>query len=697
MGVEGVELKIGDSSLYLETGRVAKQALGSCILRYGDTVLLSTVCAAKKEGTIDFMPLTVEFRERSYAMGKIPGGFFKREGKPSSEAILAARLIDRPIRPLFDDDFRDEVQIIITPLAIDLVHSPQALGVIAASTALMLSGLPFFGPVGAVRMGKIGDRFIVNVHDNDLERSEIDLFVAGTKDAITMVEAGAKEVSEDVLLEAIKIAHKEIKRICELQEELKSKFNVKVYKYERLSYDSNLEKELKDRFSEKIKEAVKIFDKLERQKALNNIEEEAIDEYSEKYNEDEWQDKKIVIKQVFEKLIKEQVRLLILNEGFRADGRGVKDIRPIECMIDVLPRVHGSSLFTRGQTQSLGIVTLGSSHDAQMIDTLGMEEFKKFMLHYNFPPYSVGEVRPLRGPGRREIGHGALAERALLPVMPDEEEFPYTVRAVSEILESNGSSSMATVCSASLALMDAGVPIKKHVSGIAMGLIKEGEKWIVLTDIQGLEDHYGDMDFKVAGTRDGITALQMDIKISGLDFDIMKQALDQAKEARLFILQKMEEVIKVPRKELSPHAPRITTISINPDKVKYVIGPGGKMIKKIIEETGVEIDIEDDGVIHIYAVDNSASEKAKEMIREITADIEVGKVYVGRVTRIMKFGAFVEILPGKEGLVHISQLDTKRVNKVEDIVNIGDKIEVEVTDIDQMGRINLSRKAILKK
>jgi len=696
MTIENVEQKIGESILGIQTGKVAKQADGSCIINYGDTVLLATVCTAPPRfGFSDFMPLTIEFRERTYAYGKIPGGFFKREGRPSSESILAARIIDRPIRPMFPDDFKEEVQIVIMPLAVDEDDSPQAMGVTAASAALMVSGIPFDGPVAGVRMGKIGDDYIINPKNSQLADSEIDLIVAGTKDAITMVEAGANIVSEDVMLEAITIAQEEIRKICIMQEDLRAKVNPKPVEYNAIPMDEALTDEIKKTYSQSVREAVKIFDKLERQKAMSKIEEEAIEKYQEKFNEDEWDEKLFIIKNSFESMVKDQVRDLIISENFRADGRGVTDIRKIDCEVEVLPKVHGSALFTRGQTQSLGVVTLGSSRDTQSIDSMGEEYDKRFMLHYNFPPYSVGEVKPLRGPGRREIGHGALAERAIDAVIPSDSEFPYTIRAVSEILESNGSSSMASICSCTMALMEAGVPIKKPVAGIAMGLVKEKDDFVVLTDIQGLEDHYGDMDFKVAGTEDGITALQMDIKIKGLSTEIMKQAMAQAKEARLFILGKMKEAIEKPRVELSKNAPRMIGFDIDTEKIKDVIGPGGKNIRKIIDQTGVDIDIQNDGSVKIFSTDSDAASKAEDMIKAITTDPEVGQTYKGRVTRIMKFGAFVEILPGKEGLVHISQLAKERINRVEDIVDIGDELEVKVVEIDNMGRLNLSHKVLL--
>jgi len=696
MTIENVELNIGDSLLVIETGRVAKQADGACIVRYGDTVLLATVCTAPLRGGFsDFMPLTIEFRERTYAYGKIPGGFFKREGKPSSEAVLAARLVDRPIRPMFPADFKQEVQLIIMPLAVDDMNSPQALGITAASAALMVSGIPFDGPVAGVRMGKIGDKFIVNPSNSQIKDSDIDLIVAGTKDAITMVEAGANIVNEEIMLEAISIAQEAIKELCLKQEELRAKVNPKPVEYTPIPIDESLTSKIENDFNKRVRETVKIFDKLERQKAMTALEEEAIEKYKKNFDEDVWDEKLFVIKNSFEGMVKNQVRDLIISENFRADGRKISDIRPIDCAIQVLPKVHGSSLFTRGQTQSLGIVTLGSARDSQSIDSMGDEFEKRFMLHYNFPPYSVGEVKPIRGPGRREIGHGALAERAIDAVIPDINDFPYTIRAVSEILESNGSSSMASICSCTMALMDAGVPIKKPVAGIAMGLVKEGDDFVVLTDIQGLEDHYGDMDFKVAGTEDGITALQMDIKIKGLSTEIMKKALEQAKVARLFILEKMKEAIDKPRSELNINAPRMIAFTVPTDKIKDVIGPGGKNIRKIIDDTGVDIDIQNDGSVKIFSADSEAASKAEQMIKLITNDPEVGEIYKGRVTKIMKFGAFVEITPGKEGLVHISQLSNERVGRVEDVVKIGDELEVKVIEIDNMGRVNLSHKAVL--
>ncbi|MDD5090135.1 MAG: polyribonucleotide nucleotidyltransferase [Candidatus Wallbacteria bacterium] len=696
MAVCNVTMKIGGRDLLIETGRIAKQAHGSCVVRYGDTVILATVCAVPLKTFQDFFPLSVEFRERTYAFGKIPGGFFKREGRPPEESILAGRMIDRPLRPLFPDDYREEVQIMVTPLTMDKDNSPQALSITAASAALAVSNIPFDGPVGAVRMGMIGDEYIVNIHDNQLEQSKLDIFVAGTKHAVTMVEAGAKEASEAEVLQAIRIAHDEIKKIVAIQEELRAKVGAKIKEYTKVPTDQKIEEEIKKTFRLEIREAVKVNEKIERARKLDEVSNKILNHFSSSLTDENKDEKTYVIKNAVEALIGDEVRYLIAKERYRADGRGVKDIRPIESLVDVLPRVHGSSLFTRGQTQALAVVTIGTSRDAQIVEAFGIEGEKNFMLHYNFPPFSVGEVKRITGPGRREIGHGALAERAIAQMLPkDPEVFPYTVRVVSEILESNGSSSMATVCATSLALMDAGVPLMKPVAGIAMGLVKEGADYTVLTDIQGLEDHYGDMDFKVAGTAEGITALQMDIKIKGLDFNIMEEALAQAKEARLFIHGKMAEAISQPRKELSPFAPRITSMRVDPEKIKDIIGPGGKVIRKITAECDVEIDIEDDGLVKIFSDSAEKSAKAARIINDLTAEAEVGKVYQGRVTRIMNFGAFVEILPGKEGLVHISQLDSNRVNRVEDVVNVGDEVTVKCVEIDSMGRVNLSRKAML--
>ncbi len=681
---------INGKEFIIETGKLAKQANGAVVIRYGDTVVLVTAVGAEEpKEDIDFFPLTVEFEEKFYAAGKIPGGFIKREGKPGERAILTARLIDRPIRPLFPDGYRNEVQIIATVLSVDQENPPDILGITGASAALTISNIPFEGPIAGVRIGYKNGDYLVNPTSSELEDSLLDIVVAGTKDAITMVEAGAKEVSEDIIVGALEVAQKEITNIVELQERLQKKVGKEKMAFEPLDI-TGVKNKIIELEIDNIKDAIITKEKKERERGLSLIKKSL----KEKFQEDEEFIK--YLNDAFEEIVKDEVRKLITTQKKRVDGRGLDEIRPISCEVGILPRTHGSALFTRGQTQALVITTLGATEDEQIVDDITEEENKKFMLHYNFPPFSVGEVRPRRGPGRREIGHGALAERAIKAVLPDEEEFPYTIRVVSEILESNGSSSMATVCGATLSLMDAGVGISKPVSGIAMGLIKEGDEFFILTDILGLEDHYGDMDFKVAGTRDGITALQMDIKISGISSEIMKKALDQAKKARFFILDKMAEAIEKPRENLSPYAPRIEILNISPNKIGDLIGPGGKNIKRIIEETGVKINIEPDGKVYVFSTDEGAFDKAREMIEVLTKEAKVGENYLGKVTRITNFGAFVEIFPGKEGLVHISNLSTKRVKNVKDVVNVGDKILVKVIDIDDTGRVNLSRKAVIQ-
>ncbi len=681
---------INGKEFIIETGKLAKQANGAVLVRYGDTVLLVTAVASEEpKEDIDFFPLTVEFEEKFYAAGKIPGGFIKREGKPGEKAILSARLIDRPIRPLFPDGFRNEVQVIATVLSVDQENPPDILGITGASAALTISDIPFGGPIAGVRIGYRDGEYLINPTSEELEESLLDLVVAGTKDAITMVEAGAQEVSEEVIVKAFEIAQEEIAKLVELQERLRAKVGKEKMAFEPPDF-SNVTEKIKELELDNIKKALLVKEKKERERNLSVIKKGL----KERFEEDEEFLRYLNI--AFEEIVKEEVRNLIVTEKRRVDGRSLTEIRPITCEVGVLPRTHGSAIFTRGQTQALVITTLGATEDEQIVDDITEEENKKFMLHYNFPPFSVGEVRPRRGPGRREIGHGALAERAIKAVLPPEEEFPYTIRVVSEILESNGSSSMATVCGATLSLMDAGVGISKPVSGIAMGLIKEKDEFFILTDILGLEDHYGDMDFKVAGTKDGITALQMDIKISGISSEVMRRALSQAKEARLFILDKMTEVIDKPREDLSPYAPRIKVLTISANKIGDLIGPGGKNIKKIIEETGVKINIEPDGKVYVFSTTENAFDKAQEMIEALTREAKVGENYLGKVTRITNFGAFVEIFPGKEGLVHISNLSTKRVKNVKDVVNVGDKILVKVIDIDDTGRVNLSRKAVIQ-
>ena len=686
-------MQLGGRTLTVETGKLAKQANGAVMVRYGDTAVLvaATGSAAPREG-IDFFPLTVDFEEKLYSVGKIPGGFIKREGRPSEAAILTSRLIDRPIRPMFPDGFRNDVQIVATTFSVDQNNTPDIPAMIGASCALCISDVPFNGPIAGVRVGLIDGQFIINPSIDKQAQSEINLVVAGTKHAILMVEAGSKEVTEEVMLEAILFGHEVIKEIVVFQEKIQAEIG-KV-KREMTLYEPPVEISLQiSEFSEqKIKDALyNNSEKLAREEAVDVLKREVTEKFTEIFP-----DNKKDISNVFQKLLKNAVRKMITMDKIRPDGRAIDEVRPISCEVGILPRTHGSGLFTRGQTQILNVTTLAPLRENQILDGLGVEEYKRYIHHYNFPPYSVGESRPLRSPGRREIGHGALAERALIPVIPSEEEFPYTLRLVSEVLESNGSSSMGSVCGSTLSLMDAGVPIKSPVSGIAMGLVKDGEYFTILTDIQGLEDALGDMDFKVAGTQKGITAIQMDIKIDGINRDIFAEALAQAKRGREYIMSKMLEVIDMPRKELSLYAPRIITMQIHPDKIRDIIGPGGKIIKKIVEDTGAKIDVEDDGRVFIAAVDPISAEKAIKIIEALVAEVEVGKIYLGKVTRLMNFGAFVEILPGKEGLVHISQLALERVNKVEDVASVGDEVMVKVTEIDKQGRVNLSRKEVLK-
>ena len=685
-------MQLGGRTLTIEAGKIAKQANGSVMVRYGDTVIVVAVTGTKvpREG-VDFFPLTVDFEEKMYAVGKIPGGFIKREGRPSETAILTSRLIDRPIRPMFPDGYHNDVQIVATAVSVDQDNPPDMAAMIGASCALSISDIPFDGPIAGVRIGLINGEFIVNPNVEQTKLSELSLGVAGTKDAILMVEAGAKEVSEEVMLDAIWFAHDVIKDIVAFQEKIqaeigKQKMEVPVY-----VPPVEIVEDIKAYGAEKLKAALMDSDKLRREEMVSQVKKEIAEVFNEKYPENGKD-----VAYVTQKLIKTVVRRTISVDKIRPDGRQLDEVRPVTCEVGLLPRTHGSSLFTRGQTQILNVLALAPLREVQIIDGIGVEETKRYIHHYNFPPYSVGETKPLRSPGRREIGHGALAERALLPVIPSEEEFPYAIRLVSEVLESNGSSSMGSVCGSTLSLMNAGVPIKAPVSGVAMGLVKDGDYFTILTDIQGLEDALGDMDFKVAGTEKGITAIQMDIKIDGINKEIFQQALAQAKKGRAFILDKMLEAISEPRKDLSPYAPKITTITVNPDKIRDIIGPGGKMIKKIVEETGAKIDVDDSGKVFVAAVNSESAQKAIAMIEGIVAVAEVGKVYTGKVTRLMNFGAFVEILPGKEGLVHISQLSTERVEKVEDVVSVGDEIAVKVVEIDQKGRINLSRKAVLQ-
>jgi polyribonucleotide nucleotidyltransferase len=686
-------MQLGGRTLTIESGKMAKQAGGAVLVRYGDTAVLVTATGSKepREG-IDFFPLTVDFEEKLYSVGKIPGGFIKREGRPSEAAVLTSRLIDRPIRPMFPDGYRNDVQIVATALSVDQNNSPDIPAMIGASCALSISDIPFDGPIAGVRVGLIEGKYLINPTIEQQAKSEINLAVAGTKYAILMVEAGAREVSEDAMLGGILFGHEIIKELVEFQEKIAAEIGREKIKPALYEPPAELTKEIKEYAYSAMEDALKVPEKLAREEKLARLKNEAAEKFLEKYPEN-----KKDIGNVLQKLLKQAVRKLITIDKIRPDGRQIDQVRPVSCEAGILPRAHGSGLFTRGQTQVLNIATLAPLREGQILDGLGVEDSKRYMHHYNFPPYSVGETRPLRSPGRREIGHGALAERALLPVIPSEDEFPYALRLVSEVLESNGSSSMASVCASTLSLMDAGVPIKAPVSGVAMGLVKDGENFTILTDIQGLEDALGDMDFKVAGTQKGITAIQMDIKIDGINKDIFAAALAQAKRGREFILGKMLEAIDRPRGELSPYAPRIITLQIDPDKIRDIIGPGGKIIKKIVEDTGVKIDVEDDGKVFIAAVDPQGAEKAVKIIESLVAEVEVGKIYAGKVTRLMNFGAFVEILPGKEGLVHISQLALERVNKVEDVVAIGDEVVVKVTEIDRQGRVNLSRKEVLKR
>lgn len=689
-----METDFAGRKLILETGRLAKQANGSVLVQYGGTVVLVTAGVSKerREG-IDFFPLVVDFVEKMYAAGKIPGGFFKREARPSTTATLSARLIDRPIRPLFPEGFRNEVQVIATVLSYDKENSPDILGMIGASVALSISEIPFHGPIAGVNIGLVNDEFIVNPTIEQLEKSRLELSVAGKENAIMMVEAGAKEISEDKMLHALEIAHNEIKKIVKFENEFIAKAGKEKKEFEYDVTDENILKDISKLATNQLKEAMNFPSKQNRQQEVNKIQEEILTQYSEKFSPEEFEEKKSMISSAFDKLYKKLVRSQILKEHRRIDGRGLDDIRPITCEIDILPFAHGSALFTRGETQSLGVVTLGTSSDEKVIDELDEEYKKRFFLHYNFPPFSVGEVKFLRGPGRRELGHGYLAERALSVVIPqDEEKFPYTIRIVSDILESNGSSSMASVCSGTLALMAAGVPISRPVAGVANGLILENSKHIILTDIIGTEDHYGDMDFKVTGTEKGITALQMDIKVEGITKEVMAEALEKAKNARFFILNKIKETIDKPRKEISDIAPKIEVLKVKTEKIGDIIGPQGKIIKGIIEETGVTIDIEDNGLIQIASSDKDAIEKAKQKILSIIEEPETGKIYLGTVKNIREFGAFVEFLPRQEGLVHISQMEDKRTKNVEDVVKVGDKVKVKVISIDRDGKVQLSMK-----
>lgn len=682
--------------LSLEIGKYAELANGAVMVRYGDTAVLATVVCSKEPKDTDFFPLTVNYEERLYAVGKIPGGWIKREGRPSDKAILASRLIDRPIRPLFPEGFRNEVQVVTMVLSVDQDCPSEIAAMIGASTALTISDIPFDGPIAGVVVGRVDGEFIANPTVEQMEKSDMHLVVAGTKDGVNMVEAGADEIPEETILEAILFGHKIIKQLVAFQEQIADKVGKEKMIPELFTVDEALEQQVREIATQPLIEAIQVIEKQERQEAIDQVNEQVMEQLLPEFAEEEKEEKEKEIAVVLDKILKEEVRRLIIEKNKRPDGRTPDEIRPLSSEVDVLARVHGSGLFKRGQTQVLSICTLGALGDVQILDGLDLEESKRFMHHYNFPPFSVGESRPLRGPGRREIGHGALGERALEAVIPSEDEFPYTIRVVSEVLESNGSTSQASICASTLALMQAGVPIKAPVAGIAMGLVKEKEKVVVLTDIQGMEDHLGDMDFKVAGTSKGVTALQMDIKISDIDRDILELALKKAREGRMVILENMLECISEPRKELSTYAPKIVSLKIDPEKIREVIGPSGRMINKIIEETGVKIDIEQDGRIYIASPDQEQNKRAKQIIEDLVRDVEVGHTYLGTVKRIEKYGAFVELFSGKEGLCHISQLDINRVARVQDVVNVGDSILVKVLDIDEQGRVNLSRKAVLK-
>ena len=698
--------------LIIETGELAKQANGAVLVRYEDTVILSTAVMSSNISTADFFPLTILYQEKLYSVGKIPGGFIKREGRPSDSATLTARVIDRPIRPMFDENFRNEVQVVNTVLSVDNDFSPEMTALFGSSLSLGISSIPFDGPVSGVKVGKIDGKLVINPTVEEMERSTIDLTVAGTINAINMVESGSKEVSEEEMLEALMFGHEHIKELCMIQKDIIEEVGKEKIEVELAKLDENIVEEVENLIKSDMIEAIQIKDKLEKYAKIDEVKAKALTLYEENHSENiDLENELKQVKKIADMIEANEVRRLITDEKIRPDGRGMTEIRPLSTDKDLLPRTHGSALFTRGQTQALAITTLGALGEHQILDGIMPEEEKRFMFHYNFPAFSVGETGRYGAPGRREIGHGALAERALLQVMPNEEEFPYTVRVVSEVLESNGSSSQASICAGCMSLMAAGVPIKAPVAGIAMGLITENgtcdSNYTILTDIQGLEDHMGDMDFKVAGTRKGITALQMDIKIKGITENIFREALAQAKVARMEILDVMEKEIAEPRKELSPYAPKIKMMQINPDKIKDVIGRGGEMITKIILESSgvktvsdkdaVKIDIEDDGRVVAYHTDYAIIDKALKMIEEVVREVEIGKVYTGKVVNVEDFGCFVELWPGCEGLVHVSQLDTKRVEKPSDVVKVGDEIVVKATGYDKRGKLNLSRKEVLTK
>ena len=685
-------IDVAGRTFSVEIGELAKQANGAALIHYGDTTVLSTATGSKEPKDLPFFPLTVNYEERLYAVGKIPGGFIKREGRPSDKAVLASRLIDRPIRPLFPEGYRNDVQVISSVMSVDQDCSSEMAAMLGSSISLGVSDIPFEGPIAGVIVGRVDGEFVINPTIEQQEKSDIDLTVAGTKEAINMVEAGANEVSEKDMLEAIMFGHEEIKRLVEFQEEIVAAVGREKMEVQLFDLDAELKSKVEEEATDAIVQAIKTEEKKAREEAIAQVKSDIVASYEEQEADEETLKR---VGSILEDMVKTEVRRLITKDKIRPDGRGVDEIRSLTSRVSILPRTHGSGLFTRGQTQALSVCTLGALGDVQILDGLDLEESKRFMHHYNFPKFSVGETGPIRGPGRREIGHGALGERALEVVIPSETEFPYTIRLVSEVLESNGSTSQASICASTLAMMDAGVPIKAPVAGIAMGLVKSGDDYTILTDIQGMEDALGDMDFKVAGTEKGITALQMDIKIDGLSREILEEALAQAKKGRMEILGHMLETMPERRQELSQHAPKIMTMKINPNKIRDVIGPSGKQINQIIEDTGVKIDIEQDGTVFISSKDASMNTTAQKIIEDIVREVEVGEIYDGKVKRIEKFGAFVELFKGKEGLVHISEMAEERIGKVEDIVSIGDTIKVKVKEIDNQGRINLSRKALL--
>lgn len=694
--VKSWEHEINGTTLKLETGKMAKQANGSIMATYGDTSILVTATMSDPRPGVNFLPLMVNYEERIYAIGKIPGSVTRREGRPRDQATLNARLIDRPLRPLFPKGFRHDIQVVATILAVEDDNDPAVVAMNAASAALMISDIPFDGPIAGVRVGLIDGELKINPDEDLSEESDLDLLVAGTEEAVMMVEASANEVSEDVFLDALDLAHEEIKKLAQMQIKMREEIGKEKMEFIPPELPEKYKEQLFQMAEAELRDAVFIELKQEREEAISNVKDRVYDEFMETLDEEQAEEFDGLIKDELDNVTKRVFREEVMSNGKRPDGRDLDEVRPISTEVDLIPRVHGSGLFTRGETQALSVLTLGSTSDEQTIFGLGDDETKRFMHHYNFPPFCVGETSPMRGPGRREIGHGHLGEKAIGPVLPDQSEFPYTIRLVSEVLESNGSSSQASICGSIMALMDGGVPISAPVSGIAMGLIKEDDDVAILSDIQGFEDHLGDMDFKVAGTKNGITALQMDIKVTGISKDIMRNALKQAKAGRLHILEEMSKAIAEPRPELSPNAPSIKTMKIDPEKIRYVIGPGGKMINKIIDETGAKIDIEDDGTIYVMSDDQKGGEEAQKMIEDLTRDVVVGETYTGTIKKIMNFGAFAEILPGKEGLIHISELADYHVDKVEDIVSVGDEVPVKVIKIDNQDRINLSRVKALK-